>query len=210
MEITNLSEGHPYLTSQPKTKRGRETLEKICRSAEELFGSQGYHNTSINDIARGADAAPGTFYIYFKDKLSAFRYLVDYLNHSLRREIAAAVKGSQTRYEEEHEGFKAFFSFLNRHRGLFKIIWEAQFVDPESFRNYYENIATAYSRRLAEAQGKGEIREDLNTDVLAYCFVGIVNFVGLKWIIFDDHEVGEEVIDELMKFLKEGAFRLQD
>ncbi len=194
------------LINEPKTNRGKETLEKICKSAEELFSSQGYYNTSINDITRMSNIAPGTFYIYFKDKLSVFKYLVDHLNHVLREEIRDNIKDCKSRYEEEHEGFKAFFNFLKHHRGLYKIIWESQFVDQETFRNYYENIAKGYIKRIEASQEKGEITDDINAKTLAYCFIGISNFIGLKWIIFDDKPVTDEVIDDLMKLFKNGAF----
>lgn len=194
------------LLKEPKTQRGKDTLEKICKSAEELFSSQGYYNTSINDITRMADIAPGTFYIYFKDKISVFKYLVEHLNHLLREEIRENIKDCKSRYEEEYNGFKAFFNFLKHHRGLYKIIWESQFVDEEIFRNYYENIAKGYVRRIESSQEKGEIVDSIDPETLAYCFIGISNFIGLKWIIFDNQPVTDEVIEDLMKFLKSGAF----
>lgn len=194
------------LLSKPKTKRGRETLKRICCSAEKEFSAKGYHNTTINDITSGADIAPGTFYIYFKDKISVFKYLIEYLNRELRKEITGAIQGCDTRFEEEHEGFKAFFSFLSHHRGLFKIIWEAQFVDEKIFRQYYDNIAAAYTKQLTKAQKNEEVRSELDPQTLAYTFIGIANFIGLKWIIFDNQPVPDETIDDLMAFFKKGAF----
>lgn len=195
-----------HLLKIPKTKRGVDTLEKISLSAEKLFGSKGYTNTTINDIATGAEVAPGTFYIYFKDKLSVFRYLVEKLEILLRKELSDAIKNSNTRFEKEQKGFKAFFQFLNRHRGLFKIIWEAQFVEPELFKNYYESIASSYTRRIKEAQDTGEIKSTIDANATVYSFLGIVNFIGLKWILFDDKPVPDNIIDDLMTIIKNGAF----
>lgn len=190
----------------PKTNRGQETLEKICKSAEQLFSEKGYYNTSINEIAQGADVAPGTFYIYFKDKKSVFRYLIEDLGYSLRREIAIATKDCKTRYDIEYEGFKTFFQFVKNHRGLYKIIWEAQFVDVELFKAYYENFAQRYMKRIKEAQDAEEMR-DLNPKSLAYSLMGISNFIGLKWVIFDNEPVTDEVIEDIMKFVSHGAFK---
>lgn len=195
------------LLKQPKTQRGRDTLENICKAAEALFSSQGYYNTSINDITRMADIAPGTFYIYFKDKISVFKYLVEHLNEILRNEIRESVKDCTSRYDMEYKGFKAFFNFLKHHRGLYKIIWEAQFVDEETFKDYYENIAKGYKRQIEQAQKSGEMVDDIDAKTLAYCFIGIGNFIGLKWIIFDDECVSDEIIDDVMKFLRNGAFK---
>ncbi len=202
----NQNKYNEELLSFPKTRRGEETLEKITNSAEQLFGSKGYTNTSINDIAGGADVAPGTFYIYFKDKLSLFRYLVNKLEFTLRKELSVAIKDCESRFDQEYFGFRTFFSFLNRHRGLFKIIWEAQFVDPDLFKNYYETIAISYARRIKAAQENGEIRKNIDPAVAAYSFLGICNFIGLKWIIFDDKPVPDEVLRDVMSIIKDGAF----
>ncbi len=193
------------LINEPKTCRGKKTLEKICKSAEELFTSQGYYNTSINDITRMADIAPGTFYIYFKDKISVFKYLVEYLIGELKDEIRESIKNCKSSFEE-HEGFKAFFNFLGYNKGLYRIIWEAQFVDEELFRNHFENITTDYVKRMEAYQKKGEVAVDMNAQTLAYCIFGISNFIGLKWIIFDDKPVTDDVIDNLTKLFENGAF----
>lgn len=40
----------------------------LLNSAYHLFLNKGYKRTSIDEIARGADVAKGTFYLYFQDK----------------------------------------------------------------------------------------------------------------------------------------------
>ena len=190
----------------PKTSKGRETLEKICRASERLFSEKGYYNTSITDITTAALVAPGTYYIYFTDKKSVFRYLLEDLGSSLRREIKIATVDCLTRYDEEFVGFKTFFAFVKKHRGLYKIIWDAQFVDNAMFRDYYEKFAERYILRIREAQESGEMT-DIDPKILAYSLMGISNFIGLKWIIFDDKTVPDDVIHELMRFIKAGAFK---
>ncbi len=183
-------------------------MEKICRAAEQLFAEKGYYNTSVVDITTAASVAPGTFYIYFEDKISVFRYLLEDLGHTLRKEIEIASAGCKTRYEKEYTGFKTFFDFVNKHRGLYKIIWEAQFVDKDLFRDYYEKIAQRYVQRIKDAQKSGEMA-DVDPQVLTYSFIGISNFIGLKWLIFDDKPVPDEVIREMMRFIRQGAFKQQ-
>ncbi|MDR3590789.1 MAG: TetR/AcrR family transcriptional regulator [Negativicutes bacterium] len=190
----------------PKTAKGQETLEKICRAAEQLFAEKGYYNTAVADITRAACVAPGTFYIYFEDKISVFRYLLENLGHTLRKEIEISASDCKTRYDQEYTGFKTFFDFVRNHRGLYKIIWEAQFVDNDLFRDYYEKFAERYVAKLQSAQAKGEV-VDIDPKILAYSLIGISNFIGLKWIIFDDQPVPDEVIREIMRFVRHGAFK---
>lgn len=190
----------------PKTTRGQETLEKICKASEKLFSEKGFYKTSITEITKEADVAPGTFYIYFNDKLAVFRFLIEEISSALRKELAAAVHNCKTRYEAEYEGFKIFFSFISRHRGLYNIVWQAQFVDPELFKEYYEKIARSYVMSVKKAQEDGEIK-DLDPEGLVYCFIGITNFLGLKWVIWENKPVPEEVFEDVMEFIKNGAFK---
>ena len=52
---------YKILISKPKTKRGRETLNRIVSAAAQVFYEKGYHNSSINDITRLAGVASGPF-----------------------------------------------------------------------------------------------------------------------------------------------------
>lgn len=50
---------------QDKKKQKKERLEQ---AAYDLFSEQGFSETSIDQIARRAGVAKGTFYLYFPDK----------------------------------------------------------------------------------------------------------------------------------------------
>lgn len=190
----------------PKTRRGWVTLERILFAAEKYFGEKGYYNTSITDICSLAGIAPGTFYIYFPDKIGVFRYLVRNLSKNLRREIAKRVEGCKDRLEVERTGFKTFFDYIAEHPSLYKIIWQAQMVDEEIFKEYYGYIGQQYVKRLGESQEKGEVA-NIDPEVLTYCFMGITNFVGLRWVIWENKKIPEKVLEDVMKFVKEGAFK---
>jgi AcrR family transcriptional regulator len=193
------------LVNEPKTKRGMETLDKICMAAEELFSEKGYYDTGITDIVSRAGIAQGTFYIYFNDKKSVFVYLIRKLGSELKESIRANIRVSKDRYDEEYMGIKTFLNFVGEHIGLFKIVWQAQFVDPELFKEYYESFSKGYVRNIKKAQTKGEMN-DIDPVILSYCLIGIANFTALKFIEFDNKNNYEEVVEEVMKFIKNGAF----
>lgn len=44
----------------------------ILKAAERVFALKGYDKATIQDIAKEAEYAPGTLYLYFKDKWSLF------------------------------------------------------------------------------------------------------------------------------------------
>ena len=192
----------------PKTKRGELTLKKICEAAEELFSQNGYYATEVHNITQKAGVAAGTFYTYFPDKRSAFLYLMDDLGRRLRRAIKQARLAEPTAsfIEQERISIRVFFSFVQKHFGLFRIIWQAQFVDAESFKRYYERFSSGYVNEIVKAQESGEIR-DLNPELISYALMGIHSFVTLKCFVFDESEVDDATIDQLVEFLAHGLLK---
>ncbi|MDR2174654.1 MAG: TetR/AcrR family transcriptional regulator [Synergistaceae bacterium] len=189
----------------PKTKRGEETLRRICEAAERLFAEKGYYATEVNDITRSAGISSGTFYIYFSDKISIFRYLMEELSRELRKELREAKEehSSNSLLESEGVSIRTFFQFVSKHIGLFAIVWQSQFVDPKSFKKYYERFSVGYITEIRNAQEEGEIRL-FDPACISYCLMGIYNFTALKSFIFDGKEPDEEMIEQLLNFIRNG------
>src|SRR5262245_2886 len=133
---------HSKLTPEArKNARGLRTRAALLAAAEELFGVKGYEATSIVDLTRGAKVALGTFYVHFEDKQTLFVELVDSLGSRLRRHLAEATVAATTRLEAERLGLEAFLDFVARHRHLYRIVRQADFVDQACFRRYYRRMA---------------------------------------------------------------------
>ena len=189
--------------NRPVTSRGRKTRQKVLNAAEKIFGEKGYDRASIVEITQRAGVAQGTFYVYFPDKKSVFTELVRGLSHQLRRDIAAAVEGISDRIEVERVGFHAFFTFTHRHQSFYKIIRQAEFVDEELFRWYYRKLAEGYTEGLSQAMRKGEIRE-LHVECLAYCLMGISDFLGMRWVLWNDETPPDKVFESMFTFIRHG------
>lgn len=193
--------------NEPKTKRGFVTRSKILKSAERLFGEKGYYGTSINDIAQKAGVAPGTLYIYFKDKFTLYCYLLQQYNHLLRSEIAKKIAelGCCSRREREKIGLLRFLEIIQEHPHIYNIIWEAMYIDKSLFVNYYQTFSQHYHRNLDEAYERGEI-EEFDNEILSYVLMGIAHFIGLRYVIFEKNVNLESVVNEVMEMLDNGLF----
>jgi len=189
--------------TKPITPRGQQTRQKLLEAAEAVFGEKGYERASIAEITQRARVAQGTFYVYFPDKKAVFVELVRELSHRLRREIAEAVAGLSDRMEIERVGFRTFFTFAHKHRNLYKIVRQAEFVDEDVFRWYYRRLAEGYARGLAQAMEEGQIRR-LDPECLAYCLMGIADFLGMRWVLWDGESPPDEVFKNVMAFIRYG------
>jgi AcrR family transcriptional regulator len=185
-----------------KTARGQRTRDALLGAAEDLFGVKGYEETGIVDLTRRAGVALGTFYVHFPDKKALFVELVDSLGTRLRHHLAERVSGAATRLEMERRGLEAFLDFVTQHRHLYRIVRQADFVDQACFRRYYRRMAEGYAAGLAAAIKRGEIRRG-DPEVLCYCLMGIADFLGMRWVLWEK-KPRASIVTDAMAFIEGG------
>jgi AcrR family transcriptional regulator len=187
----------------PVTARGQETRARLLAAAEKVFGEKSYFQVSIADITREAGTGNGTFYLYFPSKEAAFRELVQQRGHELRMVTRMAAEKAVDRVEAERAGFAAFFDFIGQHRQLYRVVRQAEFVDQELFLEYYRLFADGYCQALGSAMERGEIAR-LDSEVLAYCLMGVGDFIGMRWVVWSSDSIPNEVFEASMQFIRYG------
>lgn len=171
----------------PRTPRGERTLRKILDAAREEFGERGFSDSSIVGITQRAGVALGTFYTYFDSKEALFQALVRDMSAQVAATVAPAFVGSSNALDAAREGLELFLRFAREHRHIYRIIDEAEFVDPEAYREHYETTATRITSRFIAARDKGEIAADLADDqleMLAWASMGANVFLGLRYSVW--------------------------
>ena len=188
---------HPSIPSSdkaPRTARGEKTLRKILTAALEEFGERGFSEASIVGITGRAKVALGTFYTYFDSKEEVFQALVRDMSAQVRDYVAPALGEATDGLDRERRALAAFLRFAADHKQVYRIIDEAEFVDPQGFRTHYETTAARIADRLAEAAGRGELREDespLAHDVVAWALMGANVFLGLRFAVWELRDADE-------------------
>jgi len=188
---------------KPVTARGEATRRRLLNAAETEFGTRGYHGASVSSITQRAEIAQGTFYLYFRSKEEMFLQLVRDIGHQLRSHGAQAIAKATNRMEAERLGLEAFFQFTTKHRGLYRIVQESQFVDPQIFREYYEKLAEGYASALEKAARGGELAKG-DAQTRAWAMMGIGHFLGMRHCLWQKQVPPPEVVDEVMTFVAKG------
>ena len=192
-----------YSDKSPKTSRGRETRQKILDAAETEFGEKGFHEGSISGITQRAGVALGTFYTYFDSKEAIFQALVAYMSRRIRAWIGERVADASDRLTAERLGIEAYIEFARQHKGIYRIISEAEFVATEAYRDHYEGFARAYGRNLEKAARNGEIRAG-DYEAWAWAIMGIAVFLGMRFGIMDESKSPAEVANLMIDLIAEG------
>ena len=172
----------------PRTARGEKTLRKILTAALEEFGERGFSDASIVGITGRAKVALGTFYTYFDSKEEVFQALVRDLSAQVRDYVAPAFSEATDGLDGERRALAAFLRFAAEHKEVYRLIDEAEFVDPQGFRTHYETTAARIAARLKEAADRGELRADespLAHEVVAWALMGANVFLGLRFAVWE-------------------------
>jgi AcrR family transcriptional regulator len=151
-------------------QRGRpdvgERRQAILDAALEEFAARGFAATRLDDVARRADVAKGTIYLYFRDKESLFQELVRTMLSPLTGAIqAAAMRDLPIRVLVE----LILDTFVNeiygtRRRDVIRLIITEGARFPELAQFYYSEVIArvlpAIRERLRVAARQGEIPND--------------------------------------------------
>lgn len=189
----------------PKTARGKRTREKLLRAAEIEFGKNGYHEAAVSGITYRAGVALGTFYTYFESKEEIFQALVFYMSHRARSWIAERVADAPDRLTAERKGLEAYIEFVCQHKGIYRIISEAEFVANDAFREHYTSFANAYKDNLEAAGERGDIRKG-DYETWSWAIMGMSVILGMRYAEWDESipasEIAESVVDLIANGIK--------
>lgn len=194
---------YPKEKTFPLTKKGNETRRKLLETAEVIFGTKGYFNASIVDITQAAKVAQGTFYNYFSSKKMIFEELVMQLSRDLRYEIRVAIEQAENAKEAQVIGFKTFYKWVKNHRNLYSIVQQSVLVDEALYREYYERLAAGYMKGLKKAMAFKEFKE-MDLETVAYSLMGMSQFIGMRWVYWEDQDVPEHVFEDMVELIFTG------
>ena len=146
----------------------RQQLLDVARVA---FARNGFHATSMDEIAIAAGVTKPVLYQHFPSKRALFVELLDDVGHQLLRELATATAAAHTGRERVDEGFAAYFRFVTANEGAFRVLFGASARNDPEFASIVERVldesAEAISQ-LIEIEGTAEHRR-----VLAHALIGI-------------------------------------
>jgi AcrR family transcriptional regulator len=196
--MNQVSTSNKTTDKSPKTARGRRTRDKLLEAAEIEFGEKGFHDAAISGITYRAGVALGTFYTYFESKEEIFQALVSYMSKRTRSWVAERASDAPNRMAAEQKGLEAYIEFVRQHKGIYRIISEAEFVANDAYREHYAGFANAYQRNLQKAAESGDIREG-DYETWSWAIMGISVFLGMRYAEWDESipasRIAEIVID---------------
>ena len=159
----------------------------ILRAATRVFARNGYFNSKVADIARAADVADGTVYLYFKSKEEILHSIFD-------QNMAEAIASGRKLIEEVDDPREKLRRIAALHlerlgadRDL-AVVFQVELRGSTKFMEEFSAAGFAeYLGMLChifeEGQHAGVFRRELNAKVTAKMLFGALDEMATNWII---------------------------
>src|SRR5438876_4203270 len=159
----------------------------ILRAATRVFARNGYFNSEVADIARAADVADGTVYLYFKSKEEILHSIFD---QNMDDAIAAARKLIE-KVDDPREKLRRIallhLQRLGSNRDL-AVVFQVELRGSTKFMEEFSAAGFAEYLELLrkifeEGQRSGVFRKDLNAKLVSKILFGALDEMATNWII---------------------------
>lgn len=166
----------PQTTARTRRQKVEEKERAILAATRAVFRDQGPERAKITEIAKAANLAEGTVYLYFKNKQALLLAAVSDFYAELTRDAEAAVKPAEDTSARLAVLAQMHFSRVLEHWSLIAEAMSRYLPSPD----YRETEAYALNRRyvavfdavIREGQARGDIKADLSVAAMRDMFYG--------------------------------------
>jgi AcrR family transcriptional regulator len=130
----------PFSDNPTVGARGQRTQQRILDAALRVFGEEGYHQCSIDRIAKRAGCSRVSFYQYFSSKEDVFRNLTG----QVARQLQASTEALEP-LTPDRAGWDALRSWVTRHADIY-LRYEPVFREFQAASESDEAVAIGSAR----------------------------------------------------------------
>jgi AcrR family transcriptional regulator len=195
------------VSKEDKSKR----RDEIMAAAKKVFARNGFHATTISDIAKEAGLAYGSVYWYFDSKDELFHALMSAEGDALRTHIAAALAASGQRPEKNWEPLRvtvqAVLEFFEADKAVTKLLLR----DASALGDQFEkHLGSIYERFIDDIEKHMIVAQQLGTVIsapprmLAFSLAALIGQLAHRRLTTDDGVTASEVADIVVWFSLNG------
>lgn len=188
-----MADNNNYVPNQSFTRLSSYRQNHFVRSARSAFAEYGYHNTSMQDIAKATQLSVGTVYQYFPSKEALYLYIVD-LGIEVLREIIKGMGNIEGSVEERIRGaIKFSLEKAKEHADYLRIYLDLsrqpqnEEIEKE-IKNWEKISIDFYKKLLQDAIKEGIAREDLDIGMAAYTIDStlLITMQAISYAMYND------------------------
>src|SRR5215469_6169258 len=191
---TTCKPGHPRdqgiaAPSDRRQRRSAEIRERLFRSALAVFAQKGFAESTVEDITEAADVGKGTFFNYFPSK--------DHILMAFGEMQLGKLEGAIETARKMKEPMPQFLRWLGvrmtqeptRNPALMRALLQAYLSTTpvrQAMLDLQKRMLALHSEMIRLGQERGEIRNDLPAEEIAYVFRQTIFGTVLVWSLYGD------------------------
>ena len=180
-------------------------------AANKVFARNGFHATTIADVAKEAGLAYGSVYWYFDSKDDLFRQLIAAEEYALRTHVAVALTKSGTRFGYAEAPFRASlratFEFFDTKPATAKLLFRDAYGLDTRFDKHlggiYERFIDDIETLVAAAQQRGEVIA-APPQLVAYTLTALIGHMAHRRLTTNDGISAAEAADFIVSLVIKG------
>lgn len=207
--------------SRSALRRQRERehrYQTILTAAETLFAKEGYHKTSMEQIADASEVSVGAVYFYFKNKEDLIIQLMDEIGYLLRSTIGSVfLKHGATMESFKLAGYAFFEDFCFNYPEKCAIIFresvgQSPLVEKHRKTLFDKCTSDVLGALLAVSKTQGfTFKGKFSAEVIAVSIMGIYERVAYQYLFWQDQSRDLKTIGrDAVAFLLGGVNSLLD
>lgn len=193
-------------------KRSSDKHRRIIEAAVKVFAKNGFYNSKVSEIARAANVADGTIYLYFQNK-------DDILIRLFEEEMSTILQKMTAEVEKENDPAKKLQRFALIHLKLVEDNQElAEIIQVETrqsskFMKEYKNpqfqqYLNLISSIIREGQAQGVFRAEIEPGVFKRAFFGALDEMSRYWVLSTARKYSiSKAAEEISRFFLDGVLR---
>ncbi|MFI4987437.1 MAG: TetR/AcrR family transcriptional regulator [Alphaproteobacteria bacterium] len=198
-----------------KTEQREASIEKLRQAARRLFVAQGYHSTTLEEIAAAAGLTKGAVYFYFGSKSAVLVDLLGLVQSHVVGPMSEAVKAAGPAATDKLVAFlhnQATLGITHRDEVLLLILMSLELGGRDAkvsdcIAGIYRRLQQFVERLIRHGQRSGEFRRDLPVKELAAVVMANHDGTFLEWHRRSAELDGRKLVRALRSLVLQGLQR---
>jgi len=173
-----------------RERKKRELRSRIYATAQQLFLTQGFEATTVEQIAAAADIAPATFFNHFQSKHALLGEMTtevfDHLQSLIRQHLLCPGSAQERILSFADHAARDIHAARGVARDVVLELVRTQ-GRPGETPPYLARVVVPFTKTLREGQRAGEVRRDLDAAFLAEMVLGAFNATVINWMNDPDY-----------------------
>ncbi|MCH7762683.1 MAG: TetR/AcrR family transcriptional regulator [Candidatus Marinimicrobia bacterium] len=194
--------------AERKAREKKRKRNAILEAAEKLFAKEGYHTTTMDNVAEATDFSKGTIYLYFKNKDDLFFTILDERLDTHIRELKERLSKTIDLKETIVELVTEQLTFFEKHHYFFRLTIAEQCkiekTPGSDLRQHFLKKQMTFLMMIEEAlssrMSAGK-QYPFSARSLALCLMGSTHAHMMNWLMSRGQQDLQKSRDEIIQLI---------